>query len=307
MRYFNRSIFLAMLVLGVAAAACGKQKTEPSAGTPGGEPAAPTETPAKPATPGNLDCARLLPADFLAKSMPGQVVHQGGGLPGETTCYVHGRGKEFSDPTAISAHVDCRPTATLDQFRKTFAGGLEPPQKVALGVEGYVRPSSVAFFDDRAPCEVRIGTFDSAPRDEALLAVARQLDGALQTQDRPAVPKGRFAMSCERMLPKALRDQLFPRAELFAEQLGVDEMGCRLRTKYPPNRTVMVEHMMVIYDCRKDRRLASQVTDLLKNDVCLDDQDTPCTLTVTGAERDHAEVQAMAQQLAKALTLETLR
>jgi hypothetical protein len=196
-----------------------------------GEPAS---MPAKPPTAsataaegasGGLTCDRLLPKALRDRFIPGTEPRESS-LAARTVMCTAGKGG--GGQMVANVQADCRGTTTLAWWQghirdltRTHPAYKDIP---GLGRGALGTDKELELYDDDTDCLVTVADYEGRPVLDFAREVARVLEPALL----PPLEKGKLGLACDKLLPQALRDQVFPGARLTASSLMPDTMQCRL-------------------------------------------------------------------------------
>jgi hypothetical protein len=267
------------------------------------------------AAPDKMECARLVPAAALARYARGATLTGSGGSDRTLLCSA-----VVGDRTAAKVAFLCRPGDTLtkltDKMRKK-----NHPAVAGLGRAAFGDARRVTFWDDDTECEVEVA--DQVGSNA--LALAKAVSAALQPDGLPPLPKPRFTLACERLLPEPLRSRWGQGSTVQATHSQAEQVNCELAMagKMP---------LTVSYTCRGGPFDAQYWSDyrrkLPKNGgaevvrvgtggvywhasaahtVSFADRETGCLVSMTTFAGDKRRAIALAAQVEKALTLEAVR
>ena len=267
------------------------------------------------AAPDRMDCARLVPAAAVARNGHGATIKGSGGSDRTLLCDAM-----VGDRHAAKVSFLCRPGDTLS--RLTDKMKRRKQRAVAgLGRAAFGDARRVTFWDDDTECEVEVVDLIGSNA----LALATAVSAALEPDALPPLPKPRFTLACERLLPEPLRSKWAQGSTVQATYSQAEQMNCELATagKMP---------LTASYTCRGGPFDAQYWSDyrrkLPKNGgaesvrvgtggvywrasaahtVAFADRETGCLVSITTFAGDKRRAIALAADVEKALTLESVR
>jgi len=290
-----------------------------------GEPAplkAPTAaTPAAESSGAGLSCERLLPKEVRDRFMPGTELREASLAARTVMCTASKGGGQM----VANVQADCRATTTLaywqahaHELTRTHPAYKDLPGlgRAALGTD-----KELELYDDDTDCLVTVADYEGRP----VLELAREVARVLAPGLLPPPEKGKLTLACDRLLPQALRDQLFAGARLTASSLMPDTMKCKLEWDDRPPETVsyncvrpypaaFIKEMKAQYD--RNKTPADEVTIGSggvytaisgAQSVAFVDPELGCLVTLTRMKGDKAAAVETARKVAGAFGAEAAR
>jgi hypothetical protein len=267
------------------------------------------------AAPERMECARLVPAATVTRYLRGATLTTTGGTDRTVVCDA-----TVDDRPAAQVSFLCRPSDTLGKLEERMKRKKRRPVP-DVGRAAFGDARRIAFWDDDTECEVEV--VDHAAGNA--VALAREVSRALRPEALPPLPKARYTLSCERLLPETLRAKWAQGSTVQVTYSQAEQMNCELALpgKMPVAATYTCRggpyDGQYFSDYRKKLPKTSAAetvkvgtgglywTTSAAHTVSFADGETGCLVSITTFAGDKARAIALAADVERALTPESAR